>query len=369
MRKVKISLLTNMVTPYRIPFFKEMANNDAIDVFRVLTCVERECDRQWDLDNDSSYKVKKLGGFTLNLKSGKDARRIMHFRVGIIWELIFYRPDKLIIGDASWTSFIAAFLCILLRVPYVVWNEITTTSKISTGIVGRLRSFMYKHALHLIASCRMAKDYLMQCGVDERDISVVNNAVDNTSFLTHKDELVAQRASIRSNLGIDDDAFCFIYVGQLITRKRVIETVELLARTNKNKKVHLIVAGTGPLENELKNKAYELCFDNVSFCGFVQGKKISELYVASDSLILLSNDEPWGMVVNEALLFGCNVVATDSVAAAVEFSDVMDNKIAIIQDISLVDDLQSYCYKKEYDSFVEVNVTAKNMAKGVFECL
>jgi glycosyltransferase involved in cell wall biosynthesis len=320
MTSLKISLLTNMVTPYRVPFFKAMASAENISSFRVLTCVDKESDREWTVNNDQAYQVKRLLGITLNLNAGKDARRIMHFRFGILWELIRHRPDKLIIGDASWTSFIAAFICQLLRIPYVVWNEITTTSKVSKGIVAKLRNYMYCHATHLIASCEMAREYLNQCGVSSSKISIVNNAVDNEVFLTHKAELEPQRDNIRERLGIAADAFCFVYVGQLISRKRVIETLELLATASKQTKLHFIVAGTGPLEQEMRSRASELGFTNINFCGFVQGQALSELYVAADSLILLSEDEPWGMVVNEAIIFDCNVFSTIEVAAAVELS-------------------------------------------------
>lgn len=323
MSSLKISLLTNMVTPYRVPFFKAMASDENISRFRVLTCVDKECDREWSVINKQDYQVKRLSGITLNLKAGKDARRIMHFRFGILWELIINRPDKLIIGDASWTSFIAVFACQLLRISYVVWNEITTTSKVSGGIVSKLRHYMYRHATHLIASCKMAQDYLQKCGIHSSNISIVNNAVDNDLFLNHKAELQPQRNNIRSRLGIAPDAFCFIYVGQLISRKRVLETLELLAKASKQRKLHFIVAGTGALEQEMRNKASELGFTDINFCGFVQGKSLSELYVAADSLILLSEDEPWGMVVNEAVLFECDFIVSSEVAAGVEFNSIL----------------------------------------------
>ncbi|ASG00939.1 hypothetical protein CEG15_12435 [Vibrio anguillarum] len=362
MSNLKISLLTNMVTPYRVPFFKEMASDKNITRFRVLTCVDKECDREWLVNKEQDYKVKRLFGITLNLKSGKDARRIMHFRFGILWELISHRPDKLIIGDASWTSFIAVFACQLLRIPYVVWNEITTTSKVSQGIVAKLRNYMYKHASHLIASCKMAQDYLRQCGVDQSKISIVNNAVDNELFLTHKVELEPQREAIRTRLGIDPDAFCFIYVGQLISRKRVLETLELLAKASQQKKLHFIVAGTGPLEQDMRKKAFELGFSDINFCGFVQDKSLSELYVAADSLILLSEDEPWGMVVNEAIIFDCNFIVSSSVAAGVEFNSTLDLGY-VLSDLSLFSDFLINISNDEVVNNVDLLPTVDVMSK------
>lgn len=325
----KVAILTNMVAPYRVPFFKELAKREQVKKLDILTCVEREVDRQWQVENDNSYRTICLSGFTLNLAKGKDAKRILHFRFGIIGYLLFKRPDLLIIGDASWTSFIAAFFCRLFFVNYFVWNEITTTSKVSSGLVASLRRWMYKGAKHIVASCSMAKDYLLNNAVPSEKISIVNNAVDNDFYLQQKAKWLPQRSKFRTELGIEDDSFCFIYVGQLISRKRVIETVELLAQVNNQKKVHLIVAGTGAIENEMKNKAAAMNFTNISFCGYANPERLCQLYTASDALILLSEDEPWGMVVNEALLMERPFLVTDSVAAGVELDSLINNNLVI----------------------------------------
>jgi hypothetical protein len=77
-----LSLLTNMVAPYRTPLFKALAVDSRIHSLRVLTCVEREVDRQWQVESDSRYIVKVLAGFTLNLNRGQDSMRIIHLRLG-----------------------------------------------------------------------------------------------------------------------------------------------------------------------------------------------------------------------------------------------------------------------------------------------
>ncbi|MEQ3511926.1 glycosyltransferase [Pseudoalteromonas sp. BZB3] len=332
-RGKKIALLTNMVAPYRVPFFEALANEHDIRQLDILTCIEREVDREWAVKNSKSYNVLQQKGITLNLNKGADGKRILHFKFSIILYLLFKRPDVLVIGDASWTSFIAAFVCKILMIDYIVWNEITTTSKVSVGIVSKLRRLMYRGAKHLIASCEMATEYLTSCGVPEFRISIVNNAVDNQFFLQKKRELQSNRDATRAQLNIAKDSLCFIYVGQLISRKRVIETVKLISALSSVQKVHLLIAGNGPLENEMKQVASDLSFEDITFCGFMDAEKLCELYTASDSLILLSEDEPWGMVVNEALLFENSVIASNAVAAAVEYREL--SEVATLEHLSL----------------------------------
>lgn len=335
MAKTKLSILTNMVAPYRVPFFKALAADPAVHSLRVLTCVEREVDRQWQVEKETGYTVNVLPGFTLNLRRGADAMRILHFRIGIFWELLRHRPDTLVIGDASWTSFLAALACRMYGVRYVVWNEITTSSQVSKGLVARMRRWMYRGAHQLIASCGMAKDFLLQNSVPADKIHIVLNAVDNDYFLEQRALWEPQRDALRAELGVAPDAFCFIYVGQLISRKRVVETVELLAQVAPERPVHLLVAGTGPLEEAMRNAAARHGFQAITFCGYAEPARLSQLYVAADALILLSEDEPWGMVVNEALLFGKSYITTDSVAAGRELSSCSHHITARFQEINL----------------------------------
>lgn len=358
---MKLAILTNMVPPYRVPFFKELAMRDEVYKLTILTCVDKEVDREWDVRNDQNYEVKKLFGITLNLAREPDAKRILHFKFGILFYLIFNRPTMLVIGDASWTSYLAALLCRTLYIPYVVWNEITTSSKVSEGISAKLRGLMYRGAKRHIASCKLAENFLILNGVTKKTIGIVNNAVDNDFFLEKRKKWEPSRQIIRDKLGIDKDAFCFIYVGQLISRKRVVETVEWVAKQSSLQLVYLIVAGSGPLEQKMKQKAEELNFTDINFCGYTKPERLSQLYVASDGLVLFSEDEPWGMVVNEALLFGKYVFSNEKVGASNEYSfNPMVSFPLITDTISLPET------KSELDKFV---ITPEKMAEEFIQCI
>jgi glycosyltransferase involved in cell wall biosynthesis len=320
-RSKKISLLTNMVPPYRVTLFSAMASSPEVAVLRVLVCTKREADREWNTLESTDFVQKLMAGITLNLRRGQDGLRILHLRFGVFWELVRHRPDALVIGDASWTSFLGAAACRVYRIPYVIWNEITTASDISEGLAARLRRWMYRGADGFVTSGVMARDYLLANDVAAESISIVHNTVDNAFYQAQLARYAPVRAQLRHDLGISEEAFCFIFVGQLISRKRVMETLECVARAGLIRPMHLLIAGSGPLEAQMKARANDLGFNAITFCGFTDPERLSELYVASDALILLSSDEPWGMVVNEILLFKKGYVATTEVGAAVEMAD------------------------------------------------
>jgi glycosyltransferase involved in cell wall biosynthesis len=56
--------------------------------------------------------------------------------------------------------------------------------------------------------------------------------------------------------------------------------------------------------------------DRVRFLGFVNQTQLPALYTASDLMVLPSSYEAFGVVVNEAYMCGCPVVASDHVGAA-----------------------------------------------------
>jgi glycosyltransferase involved in cell wall biosynthesis len=70
--------------------------------------------------------------------------------------------------------------------------------------------------------------------------------------------------------------------------------------------------GAGPLRADLMARVSELKLeDAVSFLGAKNITEIGELFVASTALVLPSRSEPWGLVVNEALSYGCPAVVSN----------------------------------------------------------
>jgi glycosyltransferase involved in cell wall biosynthesis len=79
----------------------------------------------------------------------------------------------------------------------------------------------------------------------------------------------------------------------------------------------LIFAGDGPLRSSLEREAAQLGIgDRVRFLGFANQPQLPPVYTAANLLVLPSGYDAFGVVVNEAMLCGCGVVASDHVGAA-----------------------------------------------------
>ena len=83
-----------------------------------------------------------------------------------------------------------------------------------------------------------------------------------------------------------------------------------------SKEVQVDIIGSGKNENNLKNYKIENNLINVNFLGFKNQIQIKEYYIQSDILVITSENEPWGLVVNEAMAASCAIIASDGVGCA-----------------------------------------------------
>lgn len=109
--------------------------------------------------------------------------------------------------------------------------------------------------------------------------------------------------------------FRFVYIGQLIERKRVSMLLETLSQIE-NFDFELTVVGAGPQEAALKELAAKKLRAKVDWVGQVPMADIRGLLSAMDCLVLPSFHDGWGAVCSEALMSGTPVICSDSCGAA-----------------------------------------------------
>jgi glycosyltransferase involved in cell wall biosynthesis len=103
--------------------------------------------------------------------------------------------------------------------------------------------------------------------------------------------------------------FTFLYVGRLAPEKRaeqVVHAFRLASESLPRGVIHLIMAGTGPCEAELRAAAPP----GVSFLGFLERRsRLPDLYANCDAFVFASLTETLGLVVLEAMASGLPVIA------------------------------------------------------------
>lgn len=105
----------------------------------------------------------------------------------------------------------------------------------------------------------------------------------------------------------------FLYVGRLAPEKNLKLLLDAFAQFRRTHGDALLrLAGAGPLRDALQAQAQSLGInDAVAFLGGVDQDALAGEYLSATALVLPSLREPWGLVVNEALSYGCPVLVSD----------------------------------------------------------
>lgn len=123
-------------------------------------------------------------------------------------------------------------------------------------------------------------------------------------------------ASARKQTGVAEDDLLVLFVGRLEEEKGVGVLLDAWRDASLGSGARLALAGTGPLE-----AAAGQAQGGVRLLGYLGPLELPPLYAAADVLVLPSVrtatfTEPWGLVVNEAMLQGTPVIVSDAVGAA-----------------------------------------------------
>jgi glycosyltransferase involved in cell wall biosynthesis len=124
------------------------------------------------------------------------------------------------------------------------------------------------------------------------------------------------RERVRAEWGIPGDAHVVAFCAKFISRKRPHDALRAFARARVSNG-YLLMIGDGPLAGALKAEAAQLGIaERVRFTGLVKYSRLPQLYTAANVLVFTSEREPYGLPVNEAMICGVPVIASDRVGAA-----------------------------------------------------
>ncbi|SDN24575.1 glycosyltransferase family 1 protein [Bacillus sp. OK048] len=118
-----------------------------------------------------------------------------------------------------------------------------------------------------------------------------------------------EKTIVSSRYGISNK-FILTYVGRLAPEKdlKTLMTITDSLPPEINKHIHWLIAGDGPLLDELKRDAKP----NMTFTGYLKGAGLAEVYSATDIFVFPSPTETFGNVVLEALASGTPVIGANS---------------------------------------------------------
>jgi glycosyltransferase involved in cell wall biosynthesis len=313
--RVRLVILTEIISPYRIPVFNQLAQHPEIDLHVIFLAETDSSMRQWRVYTDEirfSYEVlpswrQRLGNHNLLINKNVGAA------------LGQARPDVILCGGynypASWQA---------LRwakrgdVPFFLWCESTAGDKRNLfWLVEGLKQTFLNDCTGFVVPGTSALEYVRQMTASD-NIFVAPNAVDISLFSAQSEAARIKAPRLRGELGLPDRFF--LYVGRLVRAKGVLDLLEAYASLEPRLrcKIGLVYVGDGPLRAELETAAQSLFPGCVHFAGFVDRDELASYYSLAECLVLPTHSDTWGMVVNEAMACGSPVICTTIAGCAAD---------------------------------------------------
>lgn len=172
---------------------------------------------------------------------------------------------------------------------------------------------LFRLADQVFASSSAAKSLIRSLPIPESRVTLVPLVVDNDWWLA--ESLAVDRNAARTSWGATPSTIVVMFCAKLQPWKNPFDLLQAFARTGAQDSL-LVFAGDGPLMEPLQREAARLGIaERVRFLGFVNQSQLPAVYTAADLMVLPSRFEPFAVVVNESMICGCPVVASDHVGA------------------------------------------------------
>jgi glycosyltransferase involved in cell wall biosynthesis len=284
-----IVLITNMPTPYRLPLWDELQK---IFNLNVVCISQRENNRKWDVEN-RAY-IKFLASFHFYINS-RDMPLHISVPFNLFYKLIKANPDALIITGYDAIQYWEALLyATLFSKKKIMWSGSTLlSSRSKNNFVNKIKKFFINAFDSYYTYGTKASEYLESFGVSRQSIVTGINTVETTFY---KD--------MTPNTTKNSNEISFLFVGQLVERKGLKNTIQAFSKLQE-KKWTLTIVGSGPDEKELKQLTKTLNLEEkIIFVGYKQKNEVIKYYAKADVFLMPSYLEVWGLVLNEALASG-----------------------------------------------------------------
>ncbi len=230
--------------------------------------------------------------------------------------------DAIVIGGFEYASyFIIAVICAVLRKPVILLTDGFSPKRFECeSLISRLIKQLTTHLCDaFIANGDVGRRYLSHLGIKNRPIfNQYLCAYTNNITASLEREGASVGVSFRKTLDIPLNAPVLMTCGYLSRRKRVDLIVDALATIHPALRPSLLIVGRGEEEASISAQAATAGV-SIYFAGFLEGDALAAAYIASDLFVLASADDPWGLVVHEALAAGLPVVVSDACGCAADF--------------------------------------------------
>jgi glycosyltransferase involved in cell wall biosynthesis len=313
-RPLRVAVVSPEPTPYRAPLFDRVAARPEIEL-TVIYAAHTVAGRTWNVE--PRHPSVFLRGVRI-----PGVRRILDHEYPVtpgVWgALSAARPDCAIVS--GWSTFAAQAAivwCRLRSVPFLLIvesHDIGPRAGWRRAVKGAVVPRIVRRSAGALVTGALAGTSMVTRGVPSDRVRVFANTIDVEGWGERADRLATRRGELRRALGLAHDDVAVLCVARLWPEKGHDTLIRAVAAAGDPRLV-LVLAGEGPERERLQSLARELGV-RLLLAGDLPHERVIEAYCAADVFALLSNREPWAVVVNEAAACGLPLVLSDRVGAA-----------------------------------------------------
>jgi len=174
------------------------------------------------------------------------------------------------------------------------------------------RRWVSKHFDAAFVSGARAAFYVESLGIPRQRVWRGYDVVDNAHFADGAERARQKATEHRQAMGLPERFFLF--VGRFAEEKNLFRLLDAYAAYRSRARAgawDLVMVGTGPLGQELKQRASALNLEGLLWAGSKMADELPVYYGLGTAIILPSTRESWGLSINEAMACGLPVLASD----------------------------------------------------------
>jgi len=328
MKIYKLAILTSHAIQYQVPLFRALTKESNIDL-NVYYCsnygmTKRGFDPgfgkkiKWDIPLKGGYKYKVMR----NISSFPNNGFLSLINAEIMSEIQKGGYDAVIIyGYTTVTVWLAYFAAWISRTPIIYQSEshlFTQTSFVKNLVKSLIFKLLFPRISAFLAIGSPNKMFYRYYKIPEEKIFITPYSVDNDYFHKYAEKYKKRKNKIRVKLSLNNEMPVILFVAKMMPRKNPFVLLKAFQNIRRNIPAQLVFVGDGVQLIDLKKYAEENSISNVLFAGFKNQSQLPEYYAVADIFVLPSNEETWGLVINEAMNFELPIITTDKVGASID---------------------------------------------------
>jgi glycosyltransferase involved in cell wall biosynthesis len=326
-QKLRLAVLTLHPIHYQAALWRRLGQEPDLDT-EVWFCSDQGLDTvdpivgygqavEWGLPLLEGFRSRFLRNLPISRNPGSFWCRV---NPGIIGALLRGRYDALFVHSYhNWTQFVGILLAHRLGLKVLIRSEPTLKLRVNASrrnFKSMLLPWLFRHVNACMAIGTLNREYYRHYGVSDDKIFPMPYAVENDYFFKQRDFWVPQRELLKQEYGISADKI-ILYVGRFQQRKRALDLIRAFENLD-IAGVGLVMVGTGEDFETCRQYIRNNHLTGVHLLGFRDQIELPRIYAMGDVFVLPSEDEPWGLVINEAMCFGLPIIASEYVGAVAD---------------------------------------------------